>query len=247
MLAGLIFAVLAAIGSGTYISTFLVQSFGQDSTYDHLGRVLRDYIPADELDQTVLVGDNNTNMERALFKSLSGSARAVLAPAERLDLAELGTTIRWLVKVGEPEINDLGEPTILGVGYALYSLSDSNTLIPRKNEFVSATNACAPVESTGWSCGSETMVSLTGLLHQRVRVDLVLEVSEAASKGELEFVVGDSSVKGPLPEGVFTVSLSFNNSTSSESMIVRATTPPGSEIAADEKLVRLISINRVTR
>jgi hypothetical protein len=80
-----------------------------------------------------------------------------------------------------------------------------------------------------------------------VRVDLVLEVSEAASNGELEFVVGDSSVKGTLPKGVFTLSLSFNNSTSSESMNVRFIAPPGSEISADEKLVRVISINKVTR
>jgi hypothetical protein len=80
-----------------------------------------------------------------------------------------------------------------------------------------------------------------------VRIDVVLEVSEGASKWELEFVVGDSSVKGPLPEGVFTLSLSFNNSTSSESMNVRFIAPSGSEISADEKLVRVISTNRVTR
>jgi phosphoglycerol transferase len=247
MLAGLIFAVLAAIGSGTYISTFLVQNFGQDTTYDHLGRVLRDYIPSDELSQTVLVGDNNSTMERALFASLSGSARAVLAPAEGLDLTELGTTNRWLVKVGEPVINDLGEPTIQGRGYALYSLSDSNSLVPRKNEYLGATSLCASGDSAGWSCGSETLVSLTGPLPERVRIDIVLEVSEAATKGEIEFAVGDSSVKGTLPEGIFTTSLSFNNSTSSESMIVRFIAPPGSEISADEKLVRVISINRFTR
>jgi phosphoglycerol transferase len=247
MLAGLIFAVLAAIGSGTYISTFLVQSFGQDTTYDHLGRVLRDYIPEDELNQTVLVGDNNTNMERALFASISGTARAVLAPAEGLDLAELGNTSRWLVKVGEPVINDLGEPTIQGRGYALFSLSDSNTLVPRKNEFLGATSPCSSGDSTGWSCGSETLVKLEGLIPQRARLDLLLEISEAAAKGELEFVVGDSSFKGTLPVGVFAMSLSFNNSSASESMIVRSIAKPGSEFSADDKLVKIISINKVTR
>jgi hypothetical protein len=171
----------------------------------------------------------------------------VLAPSEGLDLAELGSANRWLVKVGEPVINALGQPTIKGSGFALYSLSDSNTLVPRKNDFLSSTRSCASGDSPGWSCGTETIVSLTGSLPQRVRIDLVLEVSEAASKGELEFVVGDSSLKGKLPAGIFTIALSLNNSTSSESMIVRATTPPGSEISADEKLVRLISINRVTR
>jgi phosphoglycerol transferase len=247
MLAGLIFAVLAAIGSGTYISTFLVQNFGQDTTYDHLGRVLRDYIPEDELNQTVLVGDNNTNMERALFTSLSGTARAVLAPAEGLNLAELDNTNRWLVKVGEPVINELGEPTIQGRGYALYSLSDSNTLVPRKNEFLAATSPCSSGDSTGWSCGSETFATLEGLIPQRARLDIVLEISEAAAQRELEFVVGDSSVKGTLPAGVFTTSLSFTNLTANESMIVRSIAKPGSELSADDKLVRIISINKVTR
>jgi len=247
MLAGLIFAVLAAIGSGTYISTFLVQNFGQDTTYDHLGRVLRDYIPADELDQTVLVGDNNTNMERALFTSLSGSARAVLAPSEGLDLAELGSANRWLVKVGEPVINALGQPTIKGSGFALYSLSDSNTLVPRKNEFLGSTSSCASGDSPGWSCGTETIISLTSPLPQRVRLDVVIEVSEAASKGELEFVVGDSSLKGKLPAGIFTIALSFSNSTSSESLIVRAVAPPGTDVSADNRLVKVILTNKVTR
>jgi phosphoglycerol transferase len=247
MLAGLIFAVLAAIGSGTYISSFLVQSFGQDTTYDHLGRVLRDYIPEDELNRTVLVGDNNTNMERALFSSLSGTARAVLAPAEGLNLAELGNTNRWLVKVGEPVISDLSEPTIQGRGFALYSLSDSNTLVPRKNKFLGATSPCTSGDSPGWSCGNETLATLEGLIPQRASLDVVLEISEAAAEQELEFVVGDSSFKGTLPVGVFTMSLSFNNSSPSDSMIVRSISKPGSELSADDKLVKIISINKVNR
>jgi uncharacterized membrane protein YozB (DUF420 family) len=247
MLAALVFAVVAAIGSGTYISVFLQQSFGQDTPYDHLGRVLRDFIPESELSQTVLVGDNNTNMERALFTSLSGSATAVLAPETGLELAELGSTYRWLVKVGEPVINDLGEPTIQGVGYALYSLSDANTLVPRKTEFLDASGTCASVEAPGWSCGSETIVSLTGPLPPRVSLDVVLEVSELAAAGELEFVVGDSAVKGTLPSGIFTLSLSFTNSTSSESLIVRSLASSESGISGSDKLVRIISVNKVNR
>jgi hypothetical protein len=75
----------------------------------------------------------------------------------------------------------------------------------------------------------------------------VLEISEAAAQRELEFVVGDSSVKGTLPAGVFTTSLSFTNSTANESMIVRSIAKPGSELSADDKLVKIISINKVTR
>jgi len=170
-----------------------------------------------------------------------------LAPAEGLNLAELGNTNRWLVKVGEPVINDLGEPTIQGRGYTLYSLSDSNTLVPRKNEFLGATSPCSSGDSTGWSCGSETLFTLKGLIPQRARLDVVLEISEAAAKGELEIVVGDSSFKGTLPVGVFAMSLSFNNSSASESMIVRSIAPSETGLSADEKLVRIISINKVNR
>ena len=106
---------------------------------------------------------------------------------------------------------------------------------------------CSSGDSTGWSCGSETLVKLEGLIPQRARLDLLLEISEAAAKGELEFVVGDSSFKGTLPVGVFAMSLSFNNSSASESMIVRSIAKPGSEFSADDKLVKIISINKVTR
>jgi hypothetical protein len=234
MIVGLVFAVLAALGSGTYISSFLQANFGQDTTYDHLGRVLRDYIPEDELSQTVLVGDNNTNMERALFSSLNGSATAVLAPEGGLKLTDVSSNKRWLVKVGEPMITGLGDATVQGAGFALYSLNDSNALIPRVNQFIAINSVCGSGQIPNWSCGSEASVTKIGAYPPGAQIDIVVEVSELASKGEIEFLVGESSVRGDLPPGVFTLSMIFNNSSLVESLIVRSIQAKGSELASEE-------------
>ena len=54
-------------------------------------------------------------------------------------------------------------------------------------------------------------------------------------------------IKSSQAAGVFTTSLSFTNSTASESMIVRSIAKPGSELSADDKLVKVVSINKVNR
>ena len=54
-------------------------------------------------------------------------------------------------------------------------------------------------------------------------------------------------IKSSQAAGVFTTSLSFTNSTANESMIVRSIDPSETGLSADEKLVRIISINKVTR
>ena len=110
--------VASFIFSGSYISTFLQNSFGNDSSFDHLGRVLSDYLPQEELDRTVLVGDSNTTMERALFSARTGAATAVLAPTTGFDISELDPGVMWVVRVGEPVVTGLGTATISGPGYS---------------------------------------------------------------------------------------------------------------------------------
>jgi hypothetical protein len=90
--------VSAFVFSGSYISTFLQNSFGKDSTFDHLGRVLSDFLPQEELDRTVLLGDNNTTMERALFSARTGSATPVLVPSNGFDVNELDSRVLWVVR-----------------------------------------------------------------------------------------------------------------------------------------------------
>ena len=243
MVAAIALGLVASIGSGSYISSFLTKSFGQDSTYDQLGRILRDFIPQDELDRTVLVGDNQTNMERALFLTLSGEARKVSAPAEGFDLNQLEPDDRWLVKVGEPIINGLGEPTISGTGFGLYSLSPDNTLSPRNNQMGGISNQCLEASASAWSCGSSVTVSMTEAIPESPQVDLIFEVSDVEEKSQLEFVLGNTVLTGEFPAGTYALTLSFSGEASGKSLIIRLPAGADSARGEDSKFLRVISAN----
>ena len=246
MLVGLIFALVASLGAGTYISSFLQASFGQDITYDDLGRVLRNYLPQDELDRTVLVGDNNTAMERALFSALTGQARPVLAPESGFDLASLQPEDRWMVKLGDPLISGLGDPTIAGPGYSLYSLSELNSLTPRSNEATSFSSPCLDSDFSDWVCGTETVVSFAQPFSRSAQIDLIVEVSASAANGDIEFVLGDSVLTGTLPSAIYSLKLTFANSAVADKLIIRQTTGSLNEEGAVQKFVRVVSVNKVT-
>ena len=244
VLIGIVFMVGTSIFSGAHISNFLQTSFGQDTTYDHLGRVLRDYIPQDELDQTVLVGDNHTNMERALFGSLSGDAQLIQVGEAGFTVTELEPEVRWLVKVGEPIIQGLGTPHVSGAGFSLYSLDKANTLAPRKNDVVAISRLCS---DQVWSCGNQVDLTLSKPENPFV-VDLVLEVSEVASRGNLEFVMGEKVLTGQLPAGTYALSLNFANESEVGVLTIRAATD--SEAASSgqsDQFVRIISANVTKR
>jgi hypothetical protein len=243
MVAAIALALVASIGSGSYISSFLTKSFGQDSTYDQLGRILRDFIPQDELDRTVLVGDNQTNMERALFLTLSGEARKVSAPAEGFDLNQLEPDDRWLVKVGEPIILGLGSPTISGTGFSLHSLDPDNTLSPRNNQIDSISNQCLEASASAWSCGTSVTVSMTEAIPESPQVDLIFEVSDVEEKSQLEFVLGNTVLTGEFPAGTYALTLSFSGEASGESLIIRLPAGADSVRGEDSKFLRVISAN----
>jgi hypothetical protein len=244
VLVGIVFMVGMSIFSGTHISNFLQTSFGQDTTYDHLGRFLRDFIPQDELDQTVLVGDNHTNMERALFGTLSGGAKLIQVGEAGFTAAELGPEVRWLVKVGEPIIQGLGTPHVLGTGFALFSLNEANNLDPKNNDVLSTSQFCS---DQVWSCGNQVDLTLSKSESPFV-VDLVIEVSEVASRGNLEFVMGEKVLTGQLPGGAFALSLNFTNEPEVGVLTVRAAAD--SEAASSgqsDQFVRIISANVAKR
>lgn len=246
MLAGLAVALVAAIFSGTYISGFLVRSFGQDSTADQLSRILRNYIPQQELDQTVLAGPDRTSIERALFGALTGGATITGIPEGGLALADLAPDRKWLVTLGEAQINDFGEPEILGSGYALYSLSDSNSLIPRSNQMASFTKACPGSENT-WACGDSTALTLTVGFPARATVDIILEISELASKTPVEFVLGESVLSEQLTPGVMSLTIPFGNTALVKELSVRATAGGPLADLVDEKFIRIVSVNLPSR
>lgn len=240
--------VVSFVLSGTYISTFLQNTFGQDTTYDHLGRVLRDFLPQEELNKTLLIGDNNTTMERALFSSLSGEARALLAPLEGIEASEFEDDAQWIVRVGEPAVSGLSKPVISGDGFSLHKVSGSEPSQPRSNSLMSVSNLCDGEPALGWTCGSSSVVDYRPQASGRVVVDLVLEVSEVAAQGELEFVMDQSSFRGALPQGKFALTISFTGETRGGQLLIRAATEsPAAQSGVDQKFVRVISVNAPKR
>jgi phosphoglycerol transferase len=235
--------VASFIFSGSYISTFLKNSFGNDSSFDHLGRVLSDYLPQEELDRTVLVGDNNTTMERALFSARTGSATAVLAPATGFDIAELDPTVMWVVKVGEPVVTGLGAATISGPGYSIHNLYDPASFAPRSDDKVGVSNQCETSDNERWSCGPSATVNYDFVKGNGTAIDILLEVSETAAQGEIEFVLGQTVLTGQLPSGVYALALDFPLEPVGGELIVRAGAGSPSSSAATEKFVKVLSIN----
>ena len=245
MVAALVLALVASIGSGTYISNFLTKSFGQDSSYDQLGRILRDFIPEDELDKTVLVGDNQTNMERALFLTLSGDARKIPAPPEGFDLNQLESDDRWLVKVGDPVIPGLGTPTVSGTGFSLYSLTPENSLVPRNNQVANISSPCDEASPSTWSCGNSVVISTSGTIPESPELDLIFEVSDVEEKSQLEFVLGSTVLSGEFPAGTYALTLSFPGEASVNSLTIRLAAGAEAPRDADSKFLRVISANLV--
>lgn len=247
MLVGLIVASLASTLSGTYISTFLVESFGKDFVHDQLGRVLRNYLPQNEIDKTVLVGDNNTTMERALFGSLSGEAKAILAPDDGYDITNVPPGTLWLVKVGEPLITGLDQPDISGNGYSLYSLSKQNKLQPRLTELTTFSGQCVEEELAEWSCRDATEVVLKEPLGPNAEIDLILEVSEEASADEIEFILGDSVLIGSLPVGTASLTLNFANTAGVGTLTIRSKGGKLTESLGSSPFLKIVSVISVPR
>jgi phosphoglycerol transferase len=229
--------------SGSYISTFLQNSFGKDSSFDHLGRVLSDYLPQEELDRTVLVGDNNTTMERALFSARTGAATAVLAPTTGFDISELDPNVMWVVRVGEPVVTGLGTAKISGPGYSIHSLSEAASFAPRSDDKLGVSNQCETSDNEGWSCGPSAIVNYDFVKGNGTAIDILLEVSETAAQGEIEFVLGQTVLTGQLPSGVYALALDFPLESVGGELIVRAGARSPSSSAATEKFVKVLSIN----
>jgi len=243
MLIAVFVSVFAAVLSGSYISNFLTTSFGKDSTYDQLGRVLRDYLPQVELDKTVLIGDTATLMERALFGALTGEAKVIRSGEEAIDIKALDPGIRWVVTVGDANITGLPQALITGPVYSFYSLKVDNSLTPRNNEFASMTALCADPANTGWACGADTLVSFKRAVPASGEIDLIFDVSEQAAAGELEFVLGESVLAGTFPQGIYSLTLSFTNSSAESELIIRSKAAGDSGSTEEVRLVRIVSAN----
>jgi phosphoglycerol transferase len=242
ILVAIVLALLASTFSGVHISNFLVEKFGQDSVHDQLGRVLRNYLPQDELDKTVLIGDNNTIMERALFGSLSGGARAVLASGGLSNVSELSPETRWVVTLGEIEVTGLGPPTISGLGYRMHSLWSANSLRPRITEPFSSQTDCETPANQGWSCGGVSEIKLQRPAQVNAEIDLVFELSNSATEFELEFVLGGSILTGTLEPGAHALTLRFANASPADVLTIRSTNGESNLTTSEIQFVRTLSV-----
>jgi hypothetical protein len=231
----------SSVFSGAHITTFLVANFGKDTSFDHLSRVLRDYIPQDELDKSVVVGESHTNVERVLFGSLSGGAKLGQVGETGFDISNVDPEVRWVVNAGENVVRGFGPAHISGPGFAIYSVNEGNQFVPRNNDVLSIAGLCL---DQVWGCGNEVRVKLESNVGRAGVVDLILDVSEVASQGNIEFVIGDVVLAGQLPPGTFALSLNFPTQSEIGNLIIRAALD--SEAARSgptDRFIRIVSIN----
>ena len=245
MLLGLLFATLAAVASGTHISNYLDQTFGQDSIHSHLGRVLRDYLPQDELDKTLLVGDSAIALERALFGSMSGGAEGQYVGDGAVQIDQLPNDRIWLVRVGEVEIEQLPEPELIGNGFELYSIGGKAASYPRNNQMSSFSNGCSDVIDAKWVCGSATDVAIAKPFVPMSRVDLLIEVPESSAGKEMVFALGGSSLVKTFSAGSHAFSIEFTNRSEAKALSIKLNGNLTEGSSSSDKLLRVISVNEV--
>lgn len=246
MILAIIFSLVASVFSGAHISNFLFAKFGQDTVYDQLGRVLRNYLPPAELDYTVIVGENKMSAERVLFGTLNGKARFVSGGPTPTYAASLGQEVKWVVALGDVSISGVSGPDITGNGFKIYSLLPETNVAPVENDALKYSNPCLDSAGIGWACGTETVIQLSQSVPANGEIDLIIDVSEAVAEGELEFVLGDSSLKGPLPKGVYSLTLGFTNVAPSKELVIKIAGGGSGAQSPESKLVRVVSaiVNR---
>lgn len=239
MRVALVFTLISSILVGMFVTNFLKESFGNETTYDQLGRALKISLTPEQLDKAVLVGDNWVNLDRALFTAINSGATKIEATSGDFSLDDLNPRFEWLVRVGEVDIEGLGEPVFSGSNYSLYPLSRAAMEEPISNQPKSATNACTAPEDKGWICGNTTTLQLAEPLPINAPVDLILRLEEQLVGAELEITVGDSSFVGVLPRETDVFTLRFSNSFEVDQIKISR---PMTSAMQQTKFLRVISL-----
>jgi hypothetical protein len=182
-------------------------------------------------------------MERALFSALTGSASALLAPAEGVNVEELDPNVLWVVRVGEPVVTGLGPATITGPGYSIHSRLRDSLVSPRSDQTLSFSDECKGPADANWVCGASSIITYASTKGGGTKVDLLLEVSELGAGGEIEFILGQTVLKGQLPVGTYALALEFPLESNGGEMIIRAAAGSPAAVTLDGKFVRVVSIN----
>jgi phosphoglycerol transferase len=236
MVMGLVILVSMSTYSGAFTSNFLRTAFGYEMGYEDVARIVRDFLPQDEADRAVFVGQNEI-LQRTVFSSLTGTAQIVPLSDQGLDRESLDPTKSWLIAVGEPLLNGFDAPTISSLGFNLFSLDSKNSLKPRNSRVSEFTFSCEDLESSDWACGRQTSVRLDRQFPASATVNLIFEVSQLASQGDIEFVLGDAKIAGKFPPGLNSINIKFANSKAEEELQINSLLE-GSEGSESERFVR---------
>jgi len=220
LVVGLFLSIFLSIFVGAANSEHLRATFGEDTAYEHVARVLRDFVPQDELDRAVLAGQNEGS-QRIVFSSMTGGVTIFGDVDSVLDRKDLANSKSWLIAIGEPMLVGFGEPVIKGLGYNMYSLDSRNLLQPRNNRVSEFSNPCLSAISAGWACGDEVAIKLEGPFPPRANVDLIFELTADAAESDIELVLGGAVISGKLSAGINALNVKFSNSTSEDSLVVR--------------------------
>jgi phosphoglycerol transferase len=235
-------SVFASGYAGLHTTNFLSGTFGKGDAYQHIGRLLSNYLPQEDLDKTVLFGNDAVLMQRTLFYSLSGGATAIGGTHAEFDRAAINPEAKWFLVFGEA-LPQLGQPHLTGTGYQLYSLTGESGTLPRNTELRNFSNGCLDSENSGWACGLETSLSLETPFPANAKVDFVFDVGESFAGTDLEFSLGESTGVVTVPSGRFAISLSFQNVSQTKDLVIRSPLKTGVDGLADSQLIRIVSLN----
>jgi hypothetical protein len=228
----------AYLGAGVHITNYLHQTFGDEIVSDNLARILRSALPADQVDRTVIVGPGVVEIDRALFGSLSGLARAHIVSGKSSDLGFLKPDDMWLVTLGDVELEGLNPATVNGVGFSMYSLSDAAIIHSRVSGSVQLSSECVRPENVGWACGSEAMIDWGGDFKAGSLVDVIFEVS--GEYQDVSLALGSSKIEGTFGEGVWATTLRFSGSSEGQKLAILSNNPEIDSTGIEQKLIRIL-------
>lgn len=240
LLVGFVVLFAAYLGAGQHITSYLFEKFGEDIVSDDLARMLREALPQDQLDRTVLVGPGVVEMDRALFGTLSGSARAHVVSGVSSDLSFIKPDDLWVVTLGDVQLEGLGPATVNGLGFSMYSLSEEAKITSPTGEQITLGSPCALPENTGWSCGSETSITWAGGVQGGSVLDVIFEVH--GDNQEVVFALGTSRLEGTFKKGVWATTLKFSGEGAAPNLSIVSTVPQVSEATGEERLVRVLHL-----
>jgi phosphoglycerol transferase len=228
----------AYIGAGNHIANYLHQEFGDEIVSDNLARILRSAIPQDQVDRTVIVGPGVVEIDRALFGSLSGSARAQIVSGKSSDLGFLKPDDMWLVTLGDVELEGLHPARVKGPGFSLYGLSDEAKIQSRVSGSLQMSSKCVLPENTDWACGSATEIDWGGDFQRGSIVDVIFEVS--GQNQNVSLAVGPTKLEGTFGEGVWATTVTFSGSSEGQRLSILSNNPEIDSTGSEQKFVRIL-------